>query len=126
MLYISKTFFVYRFYKILVIEPTTEVKAESIGAPSVKEIGLAAGLFSNFKRLFEEFVPMVKSLQKSHHPITRYDICLLYIKCLSRLDVHINFLYKSNVKDIIISFIMSSKSNLASSISMDHITVHIK
>jgi hypothetical protein len=27
-----------RFYKILVIEPTTEVKAESIGAPSVKEI----------------------------------------------------------------------------------------
>jgi hypothetical protein len=30
--------FVYRFYKILVIEPTTEVKAERIGAPSVKEI----------------------------------------------------------------------------------------
>jgi hypothetical protein len=40
MLYLSKTIFVYRFYKILVIEPTTEVKAESIGAPSVKEIGL--------------------------------------------------------------------------------------
>jgi hypothetical protein len=39
MLYLSKTFFFYRFYKILVIEPTTEVKAESIGAPSVKEIG---------------------------------------------------------------------------------------
>jgi hypothetical protein len=39
MLYLSKTIFVYRFYKILVIEPTTEVKAESIGAPSVKEIG---------------------------------------------------------------------------------------
>jgi hypothetical protein len=38
MLYLSKTIFVYRFYKILVIEPTTEVKAESIGAPSVKEI----------------------------------------------------------------------------------------
>jgi hypothetical protein len=38
MLYQSKTIFVYRFYKILVIEPTTEVKAESIGAPSVKEI----------------------------------------------------------------------------------------
>jgi hypothetical protein len=38
MLYLSKTSFVYRFYKILVIEPTTEVKAVSIGAPSVKEI----------------------------------------------------------------------------------------
>jgi hypothetical protein len=38
MLYLSKTIFVYGFYKILVIEPTTEVKAESIGAPSVKEI----------------------------------------------------------------------------------------
>jgi hypothetical protein len=38
MLYLSRTIFVYRFYKILVIEPTTEVKAESIGAPSVKEI----------------------------------------------------------------------------------------
>jgi hypothetical protein len=38
MLYLSKTIFVYRFYKILVNEPTTEVKAESIGAPSVKEI----------------------------------------------------------------------------------------
>jgi hypothetical protein len=38
MLYLSKTF-VYRFYKILLIEPTAEVKAESIGAPSVKEIG---------------------------------------------------------------------------------------
>jgi hypothetical protein len=38
MLYLSKTIFVYRFYKILVIEPTTEVKAESIGAPSLKEI----------------------------------------------------------------------------------------
>jgi hypothetical protein len=37
MLYLSKKI-VYRFYKILVIEPTTEVKAESIGAPSVKEI----------------------------------------------------------------------------------------
>jgi hypothetical protein len=39
MLYLSKTIFFYLFYKILVIEPTTEVKAESIGAPSVKEIG---------------------------------------------------------------------------------------
>jgi hypothetical protein len=39
MLNLSKTIFVYRFYKILVVEPTTEVKAESIGAPSVKEIG---------------------------------------------------------------------------------------
>jgi hypothetical protein len=39
MLYLSETIFVYRFYKILVIEPTTEVKADSIGAPSVKEIG---------------------------------------------------------------------------------------
>jgi hypothetical protein len=38
MLCISKTIFVYQFYKILVIEPTTEVKAESIGAPSVEEI----------------------------------------------------------------------------------------
>jgi hypothetical protein len=38
MLYLSRTIFVYRFYKILVTEPTTEVKAESIGAPSVKEI----------------------------------------------------------------------------------------
>jgi hypothetical protein len=38
MLYLSKKNFVFRFYKILVIEPTTEVKAESIGAPSVKEI----------------------------------------------------------------------------------------
>ena len=28
MLYLSKTIFLYRFYKILVIEPTTEVKAE--------------------------------------------------------------------------------------------------
>jgi hypothetical protein len=43
MLYISKTSFVYRFYKILVIEPTTEVKAESIGAPSVKEIDSRCG-----------------------------------------------------------------------------------
>jgi hypothetical protein len=42
MLYLSKATFVYRFYKILVIEPTTEVKAESIGAPSVKEIGISA------------------------------------------------------------------------------------
>jgi hypothetical protein len=40
MLYLSEKIFVYRFYKILVIEPTTEVKAESIGAPSVKEIDL--------------------------------------------------------------------------------------
>jgi hypothetical protein len=40
MLYLSKTIFLYRFYKILVIEPTTEVNAESIGAPSVKEIAL--------------------------------------------------------------------------------------
>jgi hypothetical protein len=40
MLYLSKTIFVYRFYKILVSEPTTEVKAESIGAPSVKEIAI--------------------------------------------------------------------------------------
>jgi hypothetical protein len=39
MLYLSKTIFVYLFYKILVIEPTTEVKTEGIGAPSVKEIG---------------------------------------------------------------------------------------
>jgi hypothetical protein len=38
MLYLSKTIFVYRFHKILVIEPTTEVNTESIGAPSVKEI----------------------------------------------------------------------------------------
>jgi hypothetical protein len=39
MLYLSKKKkYLYRFYKILVIEPTTEVKAESIGAPSVKEI----------------------------------------------------------------------------------------
>jgi hypothetical protein len=38
MLYLSKTILFYRFYKILVIEPTTEVKAESIRAPSVKEI----------------------------------------------------------------------------------------
>jgi hypothetical protein len=38
MFYLSQTIFVIRFYKILVIEPTTEVKAESIGAPSVKEI----------------------------------------------------------------------------------------
>jgi hypothetical protein len=37
MLCLSKTIFVYQFYKILVIEPTTEVNAESIGAPSVKE-----------------------------------------------------------------------------------------
>jgi hypothetical protein len=44
MLHLSKTIFVYRFYKILVIEPTTEVKAESIGAPSVKEIGEIGGL----------------------------------------------------------------------------------
>jgi hypothetical protein len=42
MLYLTKTIFVYRFYKILVIEPTTEVKAESIGAPSVKEIASVA------------------------------------------------------------------------------------
>jgi hypothetical protein len=41
MLFLSKTIFVYWFYKILVIEPTTEVKADSIGAPSVKEIGMA-------------------------------------------------------------------------------------
>jgi hypothetical protein len=38
MLYLSETIIVYRFYKILLIKPTTEVKAESIGAPSVKEI----------------------------------------------------------------------------------------
>jgi hypothetical protein len=38
MIYLSETIIVYRFYKILVIEPTTEVKAESIAAPSVKEI----------------------------------------------------------------------------------------
>jgi hypothetical protein len=41
MLYLLKTNFVYWFYKILVIEPTTEVKAESIGAPSVKKIAAA-------------------------------------------------------------------------------------
>jgi hypothetical protein len=40
MLYLSKTIFAYRSYKILVIDPTTEVKAESIGAPSVKEINV--------------------------------------------------------------------------------------
>jgi hypothetical protein len=40
MFYLSKTIFGYRFYKILVIEQTTEVKAVSIGAPSVKEIGV--------------------------------------------------------------------------------------
>jgi hypothetical protein len=40
MLYLSKTIFVYQFNKILVTEPTTEVKAESIGAPSVKEIAV--------------------------------------------------------------------------------------
>jgi hypothetical protein len=40
MLYLSKTIFVPRFYKILVIEPTKEVKAESIGAPSVKAIAM--------------------------------------------------------------------------------------
>jgi hypothetical protein len=44
MLYLSKTSFVYRFYKILVIAPTTEVKAESIGAPSVKEIANEEGM----------------------------------------------------------------------------------
>jgi hypothetical protein len=38
-LYLSKTIFVDRFYKILVIEPTREVTAVSIGAPSVKEMG---------------------------------------------------------------------------------------
>jgi hypothetical protein len=43
MLYLSKKKNIYRFYKILVIEPTTEVKAESIGAPSVKEIGGQGG-----------------------------------------------------------------------------------
>jgi hypothetical protein len=42
MLYLSKTIFVYQFYKIFVIEPTTEVKAESIEAPSVKEIDVAS------------------------------------------------------------------------------------
>jgi hypothetical protein len=50
MLYLSK-----EFLSILVIEPTTEVNAESIGAPSVKEIDLQthfhfstiiAGIFS--------------------------------------------------------------------------------
>jgi hypothetical protein len=41
----QKTFFVYRFYKILEIEPTTEVKAESIRAPSVKEIGFIVVIF---------------------------------------------------------------------------------
>jgi hypothetical protein len=39
MLHLSKKQNFYWFYNILVIEPTTEVKAESIGAPSVKEIG---------------------------------------------------------------------------------------
>jgi hypothetical protein len=48
MLYLSETIIVYRFYKILVIEPTTEVKAKSIGVPSVKEIELSpADLFTN-------------------------------------------------------------------------------
>jgi hypothetical protein len=49
MLYLSKTIFVYRFYKILAIEPTTEVKVESIGAPSVKEIG---GSWEDFYNIF--------------------------------------------------------------------------
>jgi hypothetical protein len=47
MLYLSKTIIVYRFYKILVIEPTTEVKAERIGAPSVKEIDPNHGTLSS-------------------------------------------------------------------------------
>jgi hypothetical protein len=48
MLFLSKTIFVYWFYKILAIEPTTEVKAESIGAPSVKEIGKQIVRRANF------------------------------------------------------------------------------
>jgi hypothetical protein len=47
MLYLSKTIFVYRFCKILVIEPTTDVKAESIGASSVKEVGTGGHLTHN-------------------------------------------------------------------------------
>jgi hypothetical protein len=46
MLYLSKTNFVYQFYKILVIKPTTEVKAESIGVSSVKEIELKRQMWS--------------------------------------------------------------------------------
>jgi hypothetical protein len=39
MLYLSKKKKYLPVLQDLVIEPTTEVKAESIGAPSVKEIG---------------------------------------------------------------------------------------
>ena len=58
MLYISKTIFVYRFYKILVIEPTTEVKAESIGAPSVKEIDITVHSVQNEKTAHVERGPL--------------------------------------------------------------------
>jgi hypothetical protein len=46
MLYLYKKTRINRFYKILVIEPTTEVKAESIGAPSVKEIAVPQAIIS--------------------------------------------------------------------------------
>jgi hypothetical protein len=49
MIYLSQTIFVYWFYKILVIEPTTEVKAESIGAPSVKEIAFPGKVKQTFR-----------------------------------------------------------------------------
>jgi hypothetical protein len=55
MLYLSKIIFLYRFYKILVIEPTTEVKAESIGAPSVKEIVN----FKEFQTTHLKAVPLI-------------------------------------------------------------------
>jgi hypothetical protein len=66
MLYLSKTSFVYRFYKILVIEPTTEVKAESIGAPSVKEIDgdtcIVRRHLSDVRRVLHQY-SVLKTLQ---------------------------------------------------------------
>ena len=44
---ISKTISVNRFYKILVNEPTTEVKAGRIGAPSVKKIDCTVWIFES-------------------------------------------------------------------------------
>jgi hypothetical protein len=48
MLYLSKTIFLYWFCRILLVGPTAEVNAESVGAPSVKEIASAITISALF------------------------------------------------------------------------------
>jgi hypothetical protein len=102
VLYLSKTIFVYRFYKILVIETTTEVKAESIGAPSVKEIVRRTGVFDQ--------CAFAKACKRWWYVETRvgheYSVWIPYRGLVSKLPVKYRFVsyqYRLSINQFLIA-----------------------